>query len=141
MEKKINIKINDIILLAVSFCFLIGMKFVFGPCGPKEDGGFMACHWAGNAITGLAAVLTAISVIHIIVQNNQLKMGLALSTVPIAVFAFLIPNRVINLCMMHDMRCHTVMAPAVIVFSTLVIAAAAADLFMLYNRNKEPKEE
>ena len=46
-----------ILLFVFSVVELIGIRTFFAPCGPKEDGSWMSCHWAGQAVTGTAAVL------------------------------------------------------------------------------------
>lgn len=125
---------GDIALLVVSVIFLIGIIALFSACGPKEDGTWMACHWAGNAITGLAAVLVAISVIHAIAPDAQMKAGLAIATIPVALYAAILPSNVIALCMMDTMQCRAVMQPATIALSTLMIAAAVFDI--LWYRRK-----
>lgn len=135
-NKAFKIGVTDIILLAVSLLFLLGIFFVFGPCGPKDDGSWMTCHWAGNAVKGLAAVLTVIAVIHFVVPDGKIKAGLSMAAIPVALLALLVPDRLIHMCMMDSMRCHAVMAPSVIVFSLLVIAAAGADIFRQIKSNK-----
>ena len=131
MEKKTSkISVMDIVLLVLSLAFFLGILFVFDPCGPKEDGGWMTCHWAGRAVSGVAGAILVTSVIHIFAGNSRTKIGLDLAIVPMALLAALIPGRLIGLCMMADMRCRAVMAPAVTVFSVLLIAAAVIDLLI-----------
>ena len=129
-NKKINIGASDIILLVLSAVFLIGIRTFFAPCGPKDDGSWMTCHWAGQAITGIAAVLLVISVIHMFVKDAKVKQGLAIAMIPTALFSVILPGNMIGLCMMNTMRCHSVMHPATIVMSVLMIAAAVLDLIM-----------
>lgn len=126
---------TDYILLAVSALFLLGMLFVFSPCGPKEDGSWMTCHWAGNVLTGLAGVLTVIALVHLFAPDAKMKMGLDLAAAPVAVLAVCVPGGLVNLCMMDTMRCHAVTAPAAVVFAVLTLAAAAADFIV--QRKKE----
>ena len=72
--KKNSSKIGagDIVLLVVSVFFLIGILTFFQACGPKDDGSWMTCHWAGQALTGLAAVLTVIALIVITLVDDKL---------------------------------------------------------------------
>ena len=131
MEKKKNtVGISDLLLLAVSLVFLIGIRTFFSSCGPKEDGTWMTCHWAGQAVTGIAAVLLVICVIRLFVKDSGIKQGLSLSVIPAALLSAILPGNLIGLCMMDTMRCRSVMRPAVIVFSLLMIAAAIFDLFV-----------
>ena len=129
-NKKINIGASDIILLVLSAVFLIGIRTFFAPCGPKDDGSWMTCHWAGQAITGIASVLLVISVIHMFVKDAKVKQGLAIAMIPTALFSVILPGNMIGLCMMNTMRCHSVMRPATIIVSVFVIAAAAFDLLV-----------
>ena len=94
----------------------------------------MVCHWAGRAITGVAAVMAALGLIHLIVGSIPMKQGIDISLILLSCLAFAIPGRLIKLCMMADMRCHNIMHPAVGVFSAAVAIAAAADLIMCQRR-------
>ena len=129
-NKKINIGVSDIILLVLSAVFMIGIRTFFASCGPKDDGSWMTCHWAGQAVTGIAAVLLVIAIIHMFVPNAKIKQGLSLAVIPAALLSAILPGNLIGLCMMNTMRCHSVMHPAVIVVSVLMIAAAVLDLIM-----------
>ncbi|MBR1456731.1 MAG: DUF4418 family protein [Oscillospiraceae bacterium] len=131
MEKKTSgISVMDVVLLVLSLAFFLGVLFVFDPCGPKEDGGWMTCHWAGRAVSGVAGAVAVTALIHFFAGDGRVKMGLDLAILPMALLAALIPGRLIGLCMMADMRCRSVMAPAVTVFSVLLIAAAVIDLLI-----------
>ena len=125
-EKKIGA--IDVALLVLSAALLLGVLTVFAPCGPKEDGSWMTCHWAGNAVAGVAAVLTACALVRLLVGGT--KRGLDFAMIAAAALATQLPGRLVHLCMMADMRCRAVMTPAVTVLSTLVILVAAADLVL-----------
>lgn len=124
----------DILLAVLTLTFLLGLLFVFGPCGPKEDGSWMTCHWAGQALKGIAALELVLALLHLIPAPAQRKLGLDLALIGTAVLAVAVPGHLIGLCMMAQMRCRSVMTPAVIVFSVLVIAAALADALILRKR-------
>lgn len=127
--------VGDIALLVVSIAFLVGIVALFGPCGPKEDGSWMTCHWAGNAVTGLATVLVAISIIHALVPGAQVKMGLAIATIPVSALAAVLPANIIDLCMMNTMHCRVVMRPAVIACAVVMIAAAVFDILWYHGKS------
>ncbi|MBR1864891.1 MAG: DUF4418 family protein [Lachnospiraceae bacterium] len=136
MEKqKHKIGISDILLLVVSIIFFVGILTFFKPCGPMDDGNWMTCHWAGNAIAGASVVLLIIAILHILIPDARIKIGLSIAVIPIAALAAVIPGHLINLCMMETMRCHAVMTPATIVMAAFMIAAAAFDI--LVNRKKD----
>ena len=125
----------DILLPLLALTFFLGLLFVFGPCGPKEDGGWMTCHWAGQALRGLAGALLVIALLHLLPGRAELKMGLDLATLPLSVLALLLPGRLIGLCTMASMQCRSIMRPAVTVFAVLLIIVSALDLLM---RRKKP---
>ena len=124
--KKKEIGVADILLLILSSALLLGVLTVFAPCGPKEDGGWMTCHWAGNAVAGVAAALTACAVARILV--GKARFGLDFAMIAMAALATQLPGRLIPLCMMADMRCRAVMKPAATVCAVLIIAAALWDI-------------
>ena len=132
MKQKINV--FDVILLALSVILLLDVLTVFAPCGAKEDGGWMTCHWAGNAVAGAAAVLTALAAMRFFAKDGKARSWLSAAMIPTALLSALIPGRLIALCMMPSMRCRTVMSPAVTVLSVLLIAAAAIDV--VFRRRK-----
>ena len=125
---KKSLSVLALVQLIACLLFLVGLLTVFAPCAPKEDGGFMTCHWAGNAAAGLAAVLCVMSVIRLAARDRRLRMGLDLAVIPTALLAALTPGRLIGLCMMADMRCRSVMRPAMLVFSVLILVLAGIDL-------------
>ena len=129
MEKKTSkISVMDIVLLVLSMAFFLGILFVFDPCGPKEDGGWMTCHWAGQAVTGLAAVLVVIALVHLFAPNAGIKTGLDIAAIPVALLAAILPGNLISLCMMNTMKCHTHTKPGNLVFSVLIAVASAVDI-------------
>ena len=130
MKKTDKLSLLDVALPVLALAFLLGLLFVFGPCGPKDDGGWMTCPWAGQAVTGLAAEILVLSILHLFLNDAGIKQGLDLAVVASAALAAVIPGRLIHLCMMHDMRCRAVMTPAVTVFAVLLAVVAAADLFL-----------
>lgn len=135
MNGKRNIAISDILLLVLSIAFLIGSRTVFLPCAAQEDGSWMTCHWAGEAVSGLAAVMVVIALLHIIISDAKIKIGLSLAMIPVAILTILVPGTLVHLCMMDTMRCRAVMRPAATVFSVLIIGAAVLDVVV--NRKKE----
>ena len=121
-------RITDILLVALSAIFFVGLLTFLGPCGPKDDGTFMTCHWAGQALKGIAAVLLITSVIHLFVKAPGIKQGLSLAMIPAALLSAFLPGNLISLCMMNTMRCHSVMRTSSVIISLLIIAAAVLDL-------------
>lgn len=125
-----------IILFVLSAVLTVGVMTFISACKHKTDAGmWMACHWAQMAVFGAGCVMSVISLAIIIVKNAKIRLGLALSLIPMSVYTALIPNTLINLCMMTDMRCHSVMKPAVIVISVLI--AIASLIYIITGKNEE----
>ena len=129
-EKKRRCGITDILMVVLNLIFFVGRQTVFAPCEASPDGSWMTCHWAGQALMGIAAALLAIAVMHLVIPRAQVKLGLALAMIPISVLALVLPDHLIDLCMMETMHCHTVMEPAVTVLSLLNIMTAGADIYV-----------
>lgn len=132
---KNQIKALDLVFPALSLVFLLGILTVFRPCGPREDGSWMSCHWAGRAVAGAAGAMLLLSLLRLLVRPGA-RQGLDLALLVLAGLAILLPGHLIGLCMMHDMRCHTLTAPCTAVLSLLIAAAAAADLILSLRKGR-----
>ena len=130
-----RIGVSDILLLLFSVVELIGILTFFAPCGPKEDGSWMSCHWAGQAVTGTALVLVVLALVHLLVRDRGMKLGLDVGLAVTAICSALLPGKLIGLCMMADMRCHRLTVPGVTVCAVLVILATALDAWTRRERH------
>lgn len=136
MEKKNNrVGVWDIVLPALALILFAGLLTFLKPCGPKDDGSWMTCHWAGQALRGVAGAMLALAVVRLFVPGG-VKLGLDIGMAALAVLSLCVPGHLIGLCMMDTMRCHAVMTPGVTVLSILVIAAAAADMILQRKKDK-----
>ena len=136
-EKKRRCGITDILLVVLNLIFFVGIQTVFAPCEARPDGSWMTCHWAGQALMGIAAALLAIAVMHLVIPRAQVKIGLSLAVIPVSVLAFAVPEHLMDLCMMETMHCHTVMEPAVTILSLLNVLLAAADIYVYQKGENE----
>ena len=136
MEKTSKrIGVWDIVLLALALIMFVGLVTFLQPCGPKDDGSWMSCHWAGQALLGVAGAMLALAAVRLFVRSG-VKLGLDIGSAVLAGLAMLLPGHLIGLCMMDTMRCHAVMTPGVTVLSILSVAAAAADIFLQGKKDK-----
>ena len=95
-----------------------------------EDGSWMKCHWAEQALFAFAIVIFSISILHLIMADAKIKLGLALAVVPTAIVICFIPDALISLCMMKEMRCHTIMQAATYVFAIFLLVISVIDIFI-----------
>jgi hypothetical protein len=125
--RKINI--TDILLLVMSAALCLGVKLVFHACGMKEDGSWMNCHWAEQAVFAVSIGLTVTGILRLFLERKA-KAGAALTMSVISVMTALIPDIFVRLCMMDTMRCHAVMRPAVIILCVLITVTGIADVLL-----------
>lgn len=136
-NKKPNIGVRDIIFLVLSSIYLVGIKTFFRACDPKEDGSWMVCHWASQAIIAFAIVIAAISVLHLIMTSPLVKAGLSLALIPCVILSATVPGGFIKLCRMTTMRCHTVTRPSVLVISIIFVVVAVIDVIFQFRSAKK----
>lgn len=135
---------------ALSLILALGTSTVFRACAIKEDGTWMHCHTAQTAAAGIGCVICLLALCAVFLQmgkkGNASSDGSAAPLTSVIVLyaaciagaaaAFMIPGRIIPMCMMNTMRCHAVMKPFVRVMSALIIAASAASLGVSLKRRK-----
>ena len=128
-KKRTRLRWTDLTLLVIGLVYFTGMLSFLSACGPKEDGSWMTCHWACQALRGAAGAMLALAILRLL-SGPQVRVGLDIGSIVLALLAICIPGRLIGLCMMSAMRCHTVMVPGTLVASVLTILAAAVDLLI-----------
>lgn len=134
-------RMGSIILLILSILLVVGEQTFAGPCGPKPNGGFMVCHWAGQAILGVGIVLIILSLLHLMGKHLCFKQGINLAIILNSLLVMCIPGHLINLCMMNHMQCHTMMKPFALVVGGLLVIVSAVDFFMRRRMGKKETEK
>lgn len=135
----IKSRAGGIILFILSLALTVGIKLIFPACGPHDDGSFMNCHWAEQAVFGSGIALTTVSLIVLIFGSNKVSLGASLAMIPTAAVTALIPDVFIPLCRMPMMRCHTIMHPAVIVISCLIAVTALVNAAVIIRKKERSK--
>ncbi len=127
----------NVILLVLSILLCAGVKFAFHACAPKDDGSWMLCHWAEQVVFSVGAVFSLLSLARFFLKDSKIKAGISISFVPLSILVAFIPNTLIPLCMMKEMRCHTVMRPSVLVLCVLLAAVSVIDSIVLLKSEKK----
>ena len=133
---KKNIHIPDILYFVLSAAFLLGSVFVFNTCGPKDDGSWMVCHWAGRMVSAMAILLTVLA-LQIVLFPSEIKAGLYTACFGVSVLTAFIPGHIIKLCMMKTMRCHLISEPSVIVCSVVLAVYSLVRVILLLRKKGE----
>ena len=127
-EKK-RIGACPLLQIVLNAIFFVGIQTIFAPCAPHEDGTWATCHWAGEALLGIAAVMLVMSLLLLLPLRTGMKEGLVFAMIPVSFLIIVLPGRLIPLCMMETMRCHVIMQPAVTVIAVLNIVLSAVYLW------------
>ena len=122
--------ITEMTTAALSIILLIGNNTWFKVCGPKDDGSFMACHWAGRMITACAVLILVLTAAHIVFKDVKAKLALDLSIGCTAVMTLLAPGTIIGLCGDSMMMCRAHTQPWTIGLSAAIILAVCLDAFV-----------
>jgi hypothetical protein len=122
-------------LFALTLLYFIGTLTFLSPCGPKEDGGFMTCHWAGQAMLGIGLLLCLQSLAALLIWDNRIRVGLFLSCLMTAILGLVTPGTLIDLCRMSTMRCRSLMRPAMLILCGLCTLLSLLGIFQEWKRN------
>ena len=107
-----------------------GVRTVFRVCGPAEDGTYMHCREAEQAVFLLGLALTVLSLIVLAcaaAKKSAVRQVLSAFMILLSAAAALIPGRVISLCMMPGMRCRSIFRPSVTVLAVLIALLSTAN--------------
>ena len=85
----------------------------------------MHCHTAENAVCICGICMAVLLLGALLLRGRRAAAIPCLLAAAAAVVTALLPNTIIHMCMMTDMRCHAVMKPAVIILSILTALLSA----------------
>lgn len=137
-KAKISV-ILSILLLALSLCLTLGVKFIFHACPVSmghEMGKIMPCHWAEQAVFATGIVLSVMSVLLFIFKNAGEKVTISVCMLPVTIMAMLFPQVIIRLCMMPEMTCRTSMRPGVIGVTIALLVIEATNVIVNLKKDK-----
>lgn len=120
-----RIQILPVITAAACAFLAIGVMLIFHACGPKDDGTWMNCHYAQLTVFAFALVMTVLSLAAVFTRTQKLRTILYAAVMACAVISAVIPQNVIRLCMMPEMRCRAMMRPAVVLVDVLIVILSA----------------
>ena len=136
-EKKKSRTIVDLLVLIAGIVMAAGAATFLKPCGPQEDGSWMTCHWAGQAVLGVSVLICILALICLILPDAKVKTGLSIGIIGAAALNALLPGFLIQTCLMESMRCNSVMRPGVMVASAVVAALALVNIIVSAVRSRK----
>ena len=128
VNKKIRFGVTDLLLLAGGTAFLIGTRTFMAFCGPKEDGSFMNCHWAGEMLFALALLFTVLAILHLLLPDPGIKTGLDIGMAGLSVLTIFVPGKIIRLCAMDTMICRASAQPRTVFAGIILTLLCLTDL-------------
>ncbi|MDR0433801.1 MAG: DUF4418 family protein [Gracilibacteraceae bacterium] len=117
--------------IAAGLLISLGPRYIFRLCPPTADGGWMRCHWTGQAELGAGLLLTLLGACLLVFSAKQTRLGLSVAVFFTALLALLLPAALIGGCPMETMACRRVAFPAVTVISILTLTGFALNSFYL----------
>ncbi len=125
----------DIALFVLTLFLFLGVTLLFGPCAPREDGTFMTCHWAGEAVRAVSAGMAVLAALQMALREKT-RLGIALSLCAMSAVCFFLPGGFISLCTMHSMTCQAVFNPAVKVISALIFVTGTSNVCLEWKKSR-----
>ena len=118
MKNKVN-KLMPIIAVVLSLLLVIGVNTLFSACAPKDDGSWMHCHMVQVCSMCLGIVILVLSAAMLFVKAKTVGNILRALSLVLSVSVGVLPN-CMSMCMMDNMRCHSVMKPFLLVLCVLL---------------------
>ena len=142
-SKRFKLSIAELLMYVIAVWYAIGIRGMFKVCEPMGDS-FMSCHWAGETLKAMSILMLVLGLMHILMPDERVKLGMDIAFVGIYVCMLMIPGGAINLCMMEDMRCRSLTQPWTIGLSIAGIIMVLADAFICLsalNKAKHRRED
>ena len=129
----LKISATELIVGVLSLLYLIGIRVWFPVC-PVMSEMIMSCHWAGAMLKALSVLLFVLSVVHMLVPDWKIQLGMDLAMLGAAALTACVPGGVIRLCADAGMACRHNTQPWNLAFCAAMLLALLADLFFLRAR-------
>ncbi|MBQ9227986.1 MAG: DUF4418 family protein [Eubacterium sp.] len=140
-QNKLTQYVIPAMLFIVSAVLCAGSFTFLRTCGPMEDGSWMTCHWAGQAISAVTCVMAILACVNLFVKNSGFRAGISLGLLLMSVTAAFLPGKVIPTCMMPDMQCNAVTRPGVAVLCAVLALLSLINLLVAVKGIKKENKE
>ncbi len=110
----------SLICFFLSLFLCVGVMTVFHACGRKDDGTWMHCHTAQIYVAAGAALLCILFLISMLLKKQAVCIATGILGAIGNILILFIPGSLVPMCMMHTMRCYTVMQPFVRIMAAAI---------------------
>lgn len=112
--------------------------FTFAPVCMGEPGDYMPCHWTAQASLGIGVVIALLGLITLFIAP-KVRAGLSIAVVLVAALEIAIVTKLIGVCGMAMMHCHSLTRPTLLVLSVLAIVISAVVAYLDLRNGAETK--
>ena len=120
----------------LSLLLALGACTVFAACGVKKDGSWMRCHSAQTTVMICAAVLSAFLLLPAFIRERALRIVLNGIGIAGSIAVFLIPGKLMPMCVMRTMRCYTLFQPFVRIMTVLIACCCIVQIIQAIRERK-----
>ena len=126
-KKNINLIFGLVFLvLGVILFFIPGS--IAPVCMPMKDGGFMKCHWMGEAVRLLGGLIALSGLAFLICKKS--RFGISVYNIGTGLSLILLETLVIGTCKHSNMSCNVYTKPIVILLAIALIASSLVYVFL-----------
>ncbi|MDR1030253.1 MAG: DUF4418 family protein [Treponema sp.] len=130
-------------IISGSTAIILGMLISLGPqvlfklCPPKAEGGWMQCHWTGQAEIGAGLLVVLLGGALLVFASIKVRLGLSIALCLSGILVLLFPSVLIGGCMMETMSCRKVAFPGIYLCGILTSATGAMNSLYLVRLSKK----
>ncbi|MDR0919936.1 MAG: DUF4418 family protein [Oscillospiraceae bacterium] len=97
----------------------------------------MKCWYTGRWEIGVGSLISVLGLLLILLKKRERRIALSIAAFLSGIFALLIPTVIVGVCGNKNMDCNAIALPALIIFSSVVIIAAAVNTVFLFKTKSE----
>ena len=126
---KLRFGVPELLMVIISIIYVIGIRTWFAVCESTGDM-VMSCHWAEAVLKVMSILFAVISICHIFIPDQRIKIGIDLPFFCICVLTAFVPGSVISLCMNAEMDCRQSMKLWTVILCIALMAVILGDLIL-----------
>ena len=119
------------ILIGILICLI--PTYLYPVCNGEMK---MACYYTKQAEIGLGILITLLGIVFIAAKNENIRIGISISQLLVALLVFLYPIKLIGLCKMSTMACQMRTLPALTVAGVFLVVISAGNRLYLIRKDK-----
>lgn len=123
-----------ILIVILGVVMLLIPQFIAPVC-PIHDGHIMKCHWMGQAVVGLGALIGLLGLLMLVVKDKKMAAAFSISAALVSGLAIAVSTHLIGGCSHHHMSCQMHTIPVVTIVGGILVVLGLG--YPLYERFKK----